>query len=203
MSRTLVALLLVAALVVSCATTPDAGTEDAGGNPATVGQPPRDNGPGSPDGDQSNRPTSAAAERESGDTPADDQAPRTLAQGDQSAVRVPLIRVIRAPSIYNELWRAITANDASRPAAPEIDFATETVVAVLMGERPTAGYSVRVDSVLVEGELITVRLDVVRPAPGDIVAQVLTSPYLLFALPARPEEIEITGDSPSAGFEGD
>ena len=147
----------------------------------------------------------AMDETETADAPVPAGHPgfRILAQGDQSAVRVPITRVVRGPGVFSEFWRAITANDASRPPEPEADFGNETVIVVLMGERPTSGYAVRPVSVNANDGVVSVALRVTSPAPGDMVAQVLTSPYVLFAIPGTGDEIVIGGDSPGAGFEGD
>jgi hypothetical protein len=128
---------------------------------------------------------------------------RTLAQGLQSAIRFPATRAVTNPAAYTEFWRAITANDASAPAEPDVDFGAEQVIVVLMGERPTAGYAVNIVSVVDVGSEIEVEIDVRQPAPGDVVAQVVTAPFLIAAIPFPDVPVRFTGESPELGFEGD
>ena len=55
---------------------------------------------------------------------------------------------------------------------------------VLMGEKPTAGYVVRVENAGMSGGKVWI-VDVVfeSPAPGDMVAEVITYPYEVFSVP--------------------
>lgn len=55
---------------------------------------------------------------------------------------------------------------------------------VSMGEKPTAGYSVEIENASFDAGKQWI-IDVVfkSPAPGDIVAQVITNPYQVFAVP--------------------
>jgi len=69
--------------------------------------------------------------------------------------------------------------------SPPIDFAREGVLAVYMGQRPTAGYGLALHdpTVAIAGGVGTVVVRFEEPAPGAMVAQVLTSPCLLLRLP--------------------
>jgi hypothetical protein len=70
-------------------------------------------------------------------------------------------------------------------AAPAIDFGREGVVLFAMGRRPTAGYAIALAEPVARVKdgvaTIVVRLD--RPAPGAMLAQVVTSPCLAVRLP--------------------
>jgi PrcB C-terminal len=84
-----------------------------------------------------------------------------------------------------ELRAAMGAGGSfGEPAAP-VDFRREGVLAVYMGQRPTAGYSLDLHdpNVPVENGLGTVTVRFEQPGPGSFVAQVLTSPCLLVRLP--------------------
>jgi hypothetical protein len=71
--------------------------------------------------------------------------------------------------------------------SPAIDFAKEGVLAVSMGQRPTAGYGLALqdDTVTIADGVGTVVVRFEEPAPGAILAQVLTSPCLLVRLPKQ------------------
>ena len=161
--------------------------------------------------DEPERPdTGESAPQEPGPEPAaePEEAPpapgyEVLARGQQSAVRVPLARAIADPALWADLWAALTANQADPPARPEVDFDEETVVVLLLGERRTGGYAVRIDRVHDRRSEVEVVVDVQRPAPGDMVTQALTSPYFIAAIPVTDEPVVFSGDDVEAGFEGD
>ena len=66
-----------------------------------------------------------------------------------------------------------------------LHFGKEIVVAVFMGSRPTAGFSVEIVSTRVDGVALVVQYRETRPARDAIVAQILTMPYHIAAVPKR------------------
>lgn len=72
----------------------------------------------------------------------------------------------------------------AEPATP-VDFRKEGVLAVYMGQRPTASYGLALHDpkVAIADGVGTVVVRLEQPAPGAIVAQVLTSPCLLVRMP--------------------
>lgn len=107
------------------------------------------------------------------------QTPRTIEKGDQSNVDDAKQVVVRDAAQWRTLWQQ---HAPDRPLPP-VDFAKESVVAVFMGSRPTAGYSVAILSTTEGGGALIVRYRETRPAPGAITAQVLTFPYHIVAIP--------------------
>lgn len=107
------------------------------------------------------------------------QAPRTIEKGDQSNVDDAKQVVVRDAAGWRKLWQQ---HAPDRPLPP-VDFTKESVVAVFMGSRPTAGYSVAILSTTEGGGALVVRYRETRPAPGVITAQVLTFPYHIVAIP--------------------
>jgi hypothetical protein len=87
-----------------------------------------------------------------------------------------------------ELRQALAAEGplGAQVALPAgVDFARDGVVLVAMGRRATAGYGVGLESeqVQVKGGVATLVVRFDEPPPGAIMAQVITSPCLLVALP--------------------
>jgi hypothetical protein len=60
-----------------------------------------------------------------------------------------------------------------------VDFTRSTVVGIFAGSRQTAGYAVEVTGIEKDGADLVVTYREDRPGPGEMVAQVLTSPYHL------------------------
>ena len=87
--------------------------------------------------------------------------------------------VVRSAAEWSTLW----SQHAGERARPEVDFSKEMVVAVFLGTRPTAGFSVEIVGAREEGATLIVSYREARPQPGSVTAQVLTSPYHLVAVP--------------------
>jgi hypothetical protein len=86
-----------------------------------------------------------------------------------------------------QLWSGLERKfiGSSQAPLPEIDFATEQVLFISMGQQPTAGY--RLD-LAAERLTFSDRAGIVRvlwqePQPGSMLAQLLTAPYLVLRLP--------------------
>lgn len=116
------------------------------------------------------------------------QAPmplRTLDRGDQTYVDEVRRVFARTPAEWNALWRR-HAPDRDQPA---VDFGREMVVAVFMGSRPTAGFNVEIVSAQIEAGVLVVRVRETRPPSDRILAQVITSPYHLVAIPNHSGDV--------------
>jgi hypothetical protein len=105
--------------------------------------------------------------------------PRTLDKGDQSNIDSPRQVVVRTEAEWTALWRQHTPD---RPM-PKVDFSREMVVGMMIGSRPTAGYSIDIVSTIEANGVLHVRYRETRPGRGTITAQILTSPYHLVAVP--------------------
>ena len=223
-SAQLLGALIIVALLASCqhllpqaapdqagpegAATTDSASGAAGdGSVAAVGAPPADDagangsGPqpgetgGPASGDIASPPREPAPNREASDV-------RILASGSQSAVHVPVARLISDQTTWVQVWNAIYSNVLPPPTAPEIDFSREEVVVLILGDRPTAGYGIAVSQVnsTPRGTTITVRIT----TPGDqLVAQVLTSPFQLTAIPIARRPVTFDGDDIELGYVGE
>jgi hypothetical protein len=84
------------------------------------------------------------------------------------------------------LWRQHTSNITPPIVLPAVDFSTQTVIAVVLGSRPTGGYSIRIVEVLppgAPGAPIIVRVEESSPPPGVIVTQAFTSAFHFVTIP--------------------
>ena len=90
------------------------------------------------------------------------------------------LMTLQAPAPIRTLDKGLDSN--TRPA---VDFSKEFVVAVFLGSRPTAGFSVEIVGTRDDGAGLVVQYRETRPPAGAIVAQVLTMPYHIVAVPKR------------------
>ena len=104
----------------------------------------------------------------------------SIAQGTTSGIVTPQALVIQSAPAWQELWRQHAPS--GRPPPP-IDFATELVVGVFLGQQPTAGYRVQVVRVEEGDREVRVIYQVHNPPPEALVVQVLTQPFHLIRIP--------------------
>jgi hypothetical protein len=103
---------------------------------------------------------------------------RTIDKGTQSNVDSAKQAAAHTPQEFAALWRA---HNYDKPA-PKVDFAKEMVVAVFMGSRPTAGFSVEILSAAERGGQLVVTYRERMPSEGAMTAQILTAPYHIAAI---------------------
>ena len=54
--------------------------------------------------------------------------------------------VIRNREEFDELWKGIFSLVSDKPALPEIDFAREMIIVAAMGQQPSSGFHIFIDS---------------------------------------------------------
>src|SRR5262249_31910167 len=104
----------------------------------------------------------------------------SIAQGTTSGIVAPQALVIQSAPAWEELWRHHARSDCP---APPIDFATDLVVGIFLGQQPTAGYQVQVVRVEEGDSEVRIIYQVHNPPPDAGVAQVLTQPFHLIRIP--------------------
>jgi len=112
------------------------------------------------------------------------QAPaaiRSIDKGLDSQMDAARQATARTAAEWEALWR-LHGGERTRPP---VDFGKEIVVAVFMGSRPSAGFSVEIVGTRVDGPALVVQYRETRPAADAFVAQVLTMPYHIAAVPRR------------------
>jgi hypothetical protein len=82
---------------------------------------------------------------------------------------------------YQRLWASLIGNGTP----PPVDFATESVVFVMAGQKRSGGYSVTVNGAALDGDTLAVDATVKSPPPNTIVSMALTSPYAVVAVKNR------------------
>ncbi|MBO1436233.1 protease complex subunit PrcB family protein [Meiothermus sp. CFH 77666] len=129
--------------------------------------------------------------------PTPNPTPRILQQGGQSAYTAqnPAAYLVSNTSQMVTLWRLATGNQIPQPATPAVDFNLSRVVAFFWGQKPTGGYSVQYVSSQLSDNTLRVTLRLNSPAPGAILTQALTSPFVLLEVPGRFTRVEFVDPS--------
>ena len=114
------------------------------------------------------------------DTDAAGIAWEELASGSQaSGSESPRFFVANSQAELEDIWGQAYGNLLTPPELPKVDFSTESVAGMFLGQQPTGGYSVSVQDVTLEDGEVYVQVEVSEPAPGAITTQALTNPWVM------------------------
>lgn len=113
------------------------------------------------------------------------QSGRLVDRGGQSRIDTPRQVTVRNEAEWTALWRE---HAPGRPA-PAINFSNEMVVGVFLGNRPTPAYGVEVVGTRQQGSELVVQYRETPPPPGRILAQIITSPFVIVALAPHPGQV--------------
>jgi hypothetical protein len=103
-----------------------------------------------------------------------------LASGSQAAgVDEAQWRVITDAEALRSTWNQVHGTLLSVPATPRVDFSRDSVLALLLGSRPTGGYGVNVVSMSLENGEAFADVRFTEPAADAFTTQAITSPWQL------------------------
>lgn len=102
---------------------------------------------------------------------------------DASQLRQPERLVIRDQAAWVAAWSSLWPAFAPIPAPPNVDFSREMIVFVALGERPTGGYSILVDSAAASARGVTVWIGTSSPGLHCVTTQAFTQPVDIARLP--------------------
>ena len=91
--------------------------------------------------------------------------------------------VIRDHEAWVDAWASIWPALAPIPAPPNVDFSREMIVLVALGERPTGGYSILVDSAGTDAAGVTVWVGTSTPGLHCVATQAFIQPVDIARLP--------------------
>lgn len=85
------------------------------------------------------------------------------------------LAVFDAPA-FAEVWGRAFANHDPKPPVPEVDFTTDFVVVVALGERSSGGYAIEVAGARAEGSGVVIGVLATSPGKGCPVTLAMTQP---------------------------
>ncbi|RDI94983.1 protease complex subunit PrcB family protein [Meiothermus sp. QL-1] len=119
-------------------------------------------------------------------------SPRVMLQGSLAAYAEPgpAAYLAASPGQMLSLWRLATGNQLPPPPVPPVDFNQHRVAGFFWGQKPTGGYSLQYVGSQAVGNTLRITLRLSSPAPGAMVTQALTSPFVLLEVPGRFTRVE-------------
>ena len=126
----------------------------------------------------------------------------TVERGQHSAIGYSVERVFRTLRDFETFWTKHTSNRYPPPPAPDVDFASQMVVAVFAGVKPGGGYGIEVASVeeTVDdgGKELVVNSVTTSPPSWGMTSQALTQPYHIISLEASDDGVAfVTREEPT------
>jgi VWFA-related protein len=106
-------------------------------------------------------------------------AMRLLDRGANSNIDDAQQVVVRTAADWSALWK----KHAPERPLPAVDFGREMVTAVFLGSRPTGGFAAEIVGAGSKAGAFVVQYRETKPGADAIAAQILTSPFLLVAMP--------------------
>ena len=118
---------------------------------------------------------------------------RQITQSAYCGLTGPGVAFVRSEA-DREALLDVSGQNMATDVVRKVDLAREALVMVTLGQKPTAGYSVGLQSVLAQGESLVLDMRVNEPAPDMMVAQVITSPCAVLAVEPRGwQQIRVQG----------
>jgi hypothetical protein len=112
-----------------------------------------------------------------------------------SQLREPQRLVIRDQAAWVNAWASLWPLGAPIAAPPNVDFDHEMIVLVALGERPTGGYSILVDSAGSSVDGVTVWVGTSSPGARCVTTQAFTQPVDIARLPRVNAPVRFSGTS--------
>ncbi len=103
-----------------------------------------------------------------------------IEKGDFSNRHDPLTKMIWDFPTWKEFYHGHNPNGD----IPPINFDKDAVAVIMLGDRPTGGFWVRLDDVCTDENGVHIRYTEMIPGPDCDVPQIVTQPYMFISMPA-------------------
>jgi hypothetical protein len=106
------------------------------------------------------------------------------------------LRIARNAQEYEALFAEVNAGQLPGPTPPAVDFATDLVLFLSIGQKPSAGYGLQVDCVSCSAETLKVKVATTTPPAGAMTAQMITHPFVLVSTARCPSARTVSVSGP-------
>lgn len=118
---------------------------------------------------------------------------RQVTQSDHCGLTAPGVVYVER---YDQLERLsrLPAQNLALDALANVDFEREHLVLVGLGQKPTGGYGVTLDSSAINDDVLELAVNVRQPSAGVMVTQALTTPCAVIAVtPDAWDRLQVSG----------
>lgn len=115
-----------------------------------------------------------------------------IATGTNANTTEAGVQVATTASAAGSLYARAYGRQSSVPTPPSVTG--RSLIGVFLGQRPTGGYGVQVIGASSSGAQLTLRVRLTAPAPGAILAQVITSPWAIVSVPGTFTTVNVVDE---------
>ncbi|OZC37833.1 hypothetical protein B9Q17_14935 [Marinobacter vinifirmus] len=121
---------------------------------------------------------------------------RQVTQSAHCGLTGPGVAPVSSPEALENLL-GVSGQNMATGVIRQVDLASEQLIIVTLGQKPTAGYSVGLQDVQWQEPVLKLAMQVNSPAPDMMVAQVITSPCVVLAVKGDHwQRLEVSGLTP-------
>ena len=113
---------------------------------------------------------------------------QTILSGTYSLADTFSVQLLKSEDEWEESWLIAKGRISPLPDKPTVDFDRQYVLAAFMGERPSSGYRIEIESLEKTGRTLKVYVTKFE-TPGMLT--VMTSPFFLARIPRGNYQLEI------------
>lgn len=97
--------------------------------------------------------------------------------------------VVRDAAAWKDVWGRVSAGMTPAPVPPQVDFAREMLIVAALGERPTGGYGIVIDSAEMRSGGLFVTIRTMAPGKGCVVTLAVTQPVDIARVPRHEGQV--------------
>lgn len=104
-------------------------------------------------------------------------------RSDYGGVREKKEVVITDAETWQSVWQDLNSVREPMPELPQVDFSSQMILAVFMGEQRSGGYGINIDNIYKKDDDLFVKIVEKKPDPKGGVTLALTHPYHIVVIP--------------------
>ena len=111
---------------------------------------------------------------------------QTIFSSNDCAIREQAIKLINSSIELDEFFQSMPRTFSQTPInIPDVDHDKQAIVLFALGQKPTSGYSIELykDEATIKNQTLYLPVRIRHPDVGRMLAQMITSPCQLYALP--------------------
>ena len=102
-----------------------------------------------------------------------------IAQGNESHIEQQHFQILRDNAALQKLWDSHLEGVSPKPAAPDVNFPNEMIIAAFAGTKNTGGYVLNVTGINAYPDRVQIDLSLIKPGDHCMVSTTLTQPFVL------------------------
>lgn len=114
----------------------------------------------------------------------------TILTGQHSSIDTAAVFLIDNEKDWADIWKLAQGQIEPMPPVVKIDFKTNMVLGIFMGQKTSGGYRTEVAEIIRSGDDLLIKV-INYAGGGGSMLPVLTSPYQLVKIPAGDFKIEV------------